>query len=181
LIVYNSLQLLRDVEHLPQQNNTSAIRNNENSSLHRVDSAAALDMMQTLSTEATSRQLSLQEAKEIMADIRCLIEDRQFDPAAAVIQENGRPSALVENWVPAIGGAVLAYQTARNWFKYRGRLFQSLTQLSDIIRQVFTDWVVEPMWKIWKTIRHEEQLNLISGGAHSVINDLNVCADIIYF
>lgn len=175
LLVYNCLQLLRETDHLPQQTQQQQETNynQQEYGLHRVNSSAALTLVQTIDRECSRRRLSLEEANVMISDIQTLIEDPQFEPAKQLLADNGRLSLVAEYWLPSIAFGIICVQSARSWFRNRLHLRNTVRQFGAVSRQVFTDWIVEPLWKIWKTVRHEEQLKLMTG-AQAVASDLEV-------
>jgi hypothetical protein len=169
------LDILRDAKHNLQVDNDLLLRNdaNRDGTLHRVDSGMTREAMNSLTNDAESTRLTIDEAVDALCDLNKLLNRPDFDPSQSVLEKNSRPSAFVEYWIPSVVGSIALSRFVQGWFRYRVNIVQSFEQVSVTLRHAFMDWIVEPTVKIWKTIRHEEELHLIAG-AQALSSDLNV-------
>ncbi|KAK3190479.1 Nuclear control of ATPase protein 2 [Lecanicillium sp. MT-2017a] len=74
----------------------------------------------------------------------------------ALARENGRPPALVRYWLPAAIGLVSSTTILRILANRRAEIIEWITDLGATVRDFWFNWVVEPVTKVIKTIRHDD-------------------------
>lgn len=90
-----------------------------------------------------------------------------------VIQQYGRPSIWIRLWIPILAGGIFLVKCVKNVVSYRQSLENGLKEAFSTAGQFLENWLYEPMRRIWKTIRHEDSLQL-TAGAGSLQADLAV-------
>jgi nuclear-control-of-ATPase protein 2 len=71
-------------------------------------------------------------------------------------RENGRPPALVRYWLPAAICLVSSTTVLRILANRRAEIVEWITNFGETVRDFWFNWVVEPVTKVIKTIRHDE-------------------------
>lgn len=87
-----------------------------------------------------------------------------------VISLYGRPSTLVRYWIPGTLGTLGLYALARYSVSNYKYFRQLAVNARETLREFVVDWVWGPMVRVYKTIRHEDNLSVI--GASSLESDL---------
>lgn len=73
-----------------------------------------------------------------------------------LVESSGRPSALVRYWLPALLGLVSSTALVRILVNRRADILNWISDLGATVRDFWYNWVVEPIRKVIKTIRHDE-------------------------
>lgn len=72
------------------------------------------------------------------------------------IRIHGRPSHLTRYWLPLTFGFLTANTFIKIWASQRARLISWITDIGSTTIRFWGNWVVEPVEKLIKTIRHDE-------------------------
>jgi nuclear-control-of-ATPase protein 2 len=74
----------------------------------------------------------------------------------ALIAESGRPSPLVRYWLPATIGLFSSTTILRILVNRKADIVQWLTEFGETLRDFWLNWIIEPVQKVVRTIRHDE-------------------------
>lgn len=74
----------------------------------------------------------------------------------ASISSHGRPSWLTRYWVPFAFGFFTASTFTKVWVSQRARVISWVMDIGSTTARFWGNWVVEPVEKLVKTIRHDE-------------------------
>jgi nuclear-control-of-ATPase protein 2 len=74
----------------------------------------------------------------------------------ALTSESGRPSPLVRYWLPATIGLLSSTTILRILVNRKADIVQWLTEFGETVRDFWLNWVVDPVQKVIRTIRHDE-------------------------
>ena len=117
--------------------------------------------------------MDLDEAKKLLGSI-----ETEFHQVPhfyhRVHQRYGMPSVWTRYWLPVSGGALMTIWLSRSIWRSRRAMLHLCRDLAETSMQFLQNWIVEPCRQIWKTIRHEDTLQLTAGTA-SLSSDLEVC------
>lgn len=72
------------------------------------------------------------------------------------IRIHGRPSHLTRYWIPLTFGFLTTNTFIKIWSSQRARLISWIMDIGSTTIQFWGNWVVEPVEKLVKTIRHDE-------------------------
>lgn len=78
------------------------------------------------------------------------------DTTKAIVQEHGKPSRIVRYWLPVTVGILSSSTVLRMLVNRKAEILQWIQDFGSTIFDFWSNWVVEPMRKVIKTIRHDE-------------------------
>ncbi|KAI9167045.1 ATP synthase regulation protein NCA2 [Paramyrothecium foliicola] len=79
-----------------------------------------------------------------------------FTAMQVLISESGRPSPVIRFWLPATVGLLSSTTILRILVNRKADIVQWLTEFGETVRDFWLNWVVEPVQKVIRTIRHDE-------------------------
>lgn len=97
---------------------------------------------------------------------------REVRDTKAIVRENGRPSAWVRYWLPAIVGLFSSSMILRLITNRKADIIQWVTDFGLTARDFWTNWVIEPVRKVVRTIRHDENREIALMSRDSLRADL---------
>lgn len=97
---------------------------------------------------------------------------RQVSSTQAATREYGRPSAWVRYWLPATVGLLSSSMILRFITNRKADIIQWATDLALTARDFWTNWVIEPVRKVVRTIRHDENREIALMSRDSLRADL---------
>lgn len=80
----------------------------------------------------------------------------QRDSAAALVQENGRPSRLIRYWIPTVAALFSGGTILRILVNRKAEIITWIREFGATVIDFWHNWVVEPTKKLIGTIRHDE-------------------------
>jgi len=78
------------------------------------------------------------------------------DDARLIVRENGRPPFLVRYWLPLAAALLSSTTILRILSNRRAEIVQWITDFGSTVRDFWFNWVIEPVNKIIRTIRHDD-------------------------
>ena len=87
------------------------------------------------------------------------------------IKTHGRPSLLTRYWLPFALGICTANTFMKIWVTQRARLVTWVMDIGSTTVRFWTNWVVEPIEKLVKTIRHDEGSEIALMSKNSLATD----------
>ncbi|RDA90471.1 hypothetical protein CP533_3951 [Ophiocordyceps camponoti-saundersi (nom. inval.)] len=103
-----------------------------------------------------------------------IIERTLPDHAAtmqALAQANGRPPRLVRYWLPAVVGLLSSTTLLRVLTKRRADIVDWVVNFGATVRDFWFNWVVSPLQKVIRTIRHDESSEIAIMSRDSLMAD----------
>lgn len=97
---------------------------------------------------------------------------REVSDTKAIVRENGRPSAWVRYWLPATAGLLSSSMILRFIMNRKADILQSITDLGLTARDFWSNWVLDPVRKIIRTIRHDKNREIALMSRDSLRADL---------
>lgn len=97
---------------------------------------------------------------------------REIRDTKAIVRENGRPSAWVRYWLPAAVGLLSSSMILRFITSRKADIVQWITDAGLTARDFWTNWVIEPVRKVVRTIRHDENREIALMSRDSLRADL---------
>ncbi|POR38808.1 Nuclear control of ATPase protein 2 [Tolypocladium paradoxum] len=79
-----------------------------------------------------------------------------FNTMQTLAQANGRPPRIVRYWLPAVVGLLSSTTVLRILVNRKADIVNWITDFGVTVRDFWLNWVVEPMQKVIKTIRHDK-------------------------
>ncbi|KAL3468921.1 ATP synthase regulation protein NCA2-domain-containing protein [Aspergillus californicus] len=114
------------------------------------------------------------EPRDILDELLYILSDllpKYRHISAGSIREFGRPSPAVRYWLPA-SLALISAATSLKLAKDVGPvLIESLLNLGNTAFGFWKNWVVHPMWKLVRTIRHDEKSDIALMSQNSLETD----------
>ncbi|KAL4812640.1 ATP synthase regulation protein NCA2-domain-containing protein [Aspergillus spinulosporus] len=121
-----------------------------------------------------SSGIDLRDPEDILQELIYILTDvlpRYEHVTAKGIAEAGRPSAAVRYWLP-LSLAMISAATSFNVAKHLGPvLAESITDLGATVVDFWKNWVVDPMRKLVRTIRHDEKSEIALMSKNSLETD----------
>lgn len=77
-----------------------------------------------------------------------------------LVSENGRPGFLVRWWLPATIGLLSSTTILRILVNKQAEIIEWVTALGGTVRDFWFNWIVEPISKVIKTIRHDQNSDI---------------------
>jgi hypothetical protein len=124
-------------------------------------------------------QMSVQDiqlASEKLLDTLSRVE-KQTD---SFLQQHGRPSFLTRVWLGTAISTGIGLKLLYSAWSRRFDIWDGWKTAYDTVWGFLVNWVLEPAQRIWKTVRHEETLQL-TAGALSLSSDLDVCIALNFY
>lgn len=78
------------------------------------------------------------------------------DTMAQKVTQYGRPHFMVRYWLPALAAALSSTTVLRILVNRRAELVQWAQDIGMTIRDFWTNWIITPIGKVVRTIRHDE-------------------------
>ncbi|KAL4939558.1 hypothetical protein BDV06DRAFT_198708 [Aspergillus oleicola] len=119
---------------------------------HRIGDNASSVTKSTAVVDPLEPQDILQELTYVLTDLL----PKYQHASAEVIRESGRPSPTIRYWLPlslALVSATTSIEIAKN---VGPALVKSISNFGTTALDFWRNWVVEPTWKLVRTIRHDE-------------------------
>lgn len=129
------------------------------SPMSRRSSSQVNDEMQAMSKDVVTMDLltSSQSVIDLCASILNL-----NNAAMGVLETHGRPSSLAQYWIPvSIATAVSVNVIGTAWIN-RQTIYRYIVQARQTFWDFVQDWIVTPALGVWKTVRHEDTIQLTS-------------------
>ena len=79
-----------------------------------------------------------------------------FNAMQSLAQANGRPPRIVRYWLPAAVGVLSSTTVLRILVNRKADIIDWITGFGQTVRDFWFNWVVQPLAKVIKTIRHDE-------------------------
>ncbi|KAL4746198.1 hypothetical protein BDW72DRAFT_185443 [Aspergillus terricola var. indicus] len=121
-----------------------------------------------------SPEIDLRDPQDILKELMYILTDvlPQYEHVTARgIAEAGRPSAAVRYWLP-LSLAMISVTTSFKVAKHLGPvLAESITNLGATAFDFWKNWVVDPMRKLVRTIRHDEKSEIALMSKNSLETD----------
>lgn len=97
---------------------------------------------------------------------------RQASDTQAVLKKHGRPSFWVRYWLPVTVG-VLSSSLALRYVSHRKEdMVRAIADFGLTVRDFWSNWVIDPIRKLVKTIRHDENRDIALMSRDSLRADL---------
>ena len=87
------------------------------------------------------------------------------------IKTHGRPSFFTRYWLPFALGICTANTFVKIWVTQRARLVSWVMDIGSTTVRFWSNWVVEPIGKLVKTIRHDEDSDIALMSKNSLATD----------
>ncbi|PKS08947.1 hypothetical protein jhhlp_003560 [Lomentospora prolificans] len=97
---------------------------------------------------------------------------RQASDTQAVLKKHGRPSFWVRYWLPAGIGLLSSSMALRYISNRKEDILRAVADLGLTIRDFWSNWVIDPIKKLVKTIRHDENREIALMSRDSLRADL---------
>ena len=112
-------------------------------------------------------EISVTDLTLTQAHNSCISLLEQFNNASAVMESKfqpvGKPSKLMRSWPKFAFFGCLTWYALSSINRNRESLIASAGDILVTGRKFLADWILEPFGNIWKTIRHENTLQLTAG------------------
>lgn len=135
-------------------------------------------MRNTLPFCVSSTTVTITSPSTMLDAVKSTISDTQSTPASSVDQQItklSKPSWLTRNWPVLLTAPIISYYAYSKIYNARESLYNLGILAWDTIRGFVVDWVVDPCFKIFATLRHSDSLALM--GKDSLKSDFDVSLD----
>lgn len=126
----------------------------------------SIQIMHEVMREDADKQSAAHHPLDMMLDI---IDNGFVREPDAILTENGRPSALTRYWPMLALSGYAGMKVLGNWHEL---LDWMKVNLVDTTISLWNNWVVAPVWKIYQTIRHDENAQIALMNKHSLDSDM---------
>lgn len=111
-----------------------------------------------------------QEAANALARLRSDLNQHIYSqPYRETLRTYGKPGATTRYWPFLVFGVVGVFKVIGNW---QGIVAWFKDQVVETAASMWSNWIVEPIWKIYQTIRHDENAQVAIMTKQSLHSDM---------
>lgn len=97
--------------------------------------------------------------------------ERSGQHISQVLRQFGRPSWLTRYWLPVTAICYTSYAATATFVVRRQDFLEWMMEVGHTTRKLVQDWLLKPLYNVYKTIRHDE-------GRIAIMNRESVHADL---